>query len=750
MRHLKRELGLGTASRASRSYCVITLLSAAILAGPAFAQTASPEPQENSGEVSEIIVTAQKRSENLQDVPISIATLSGQGLDALFNSGDDILALSSRVPSLNVESSNGRVAPRFYIRGLGNTDFDLAASQPVSVIVDDVVLENVVLKSSPLFDLAQVEVLRGPQGTLFGRNTPAGIVKFDTARPTQNFEAKAAATFGSFNTVTGEGAVSGPLAKDVLAIRISALAQHRDDYIDNSFTDQIGALGGYDEFAGRVQLLYTPGQRFSALLNLHARTIDGTSAVFRANIIGPGSNRINENFDRRVVEFDGGDNNRQQYDGYGGSLKWDFDFGPLVFTSITALETTNGSSRGDIDGGSGAVFLPGGSSPGPIPFPSDTVDGIDELDQTTQEIRFSSDHGGPINWQFGFYYFNSNLQITTNPFFAPPTTVLQENQSYAVFGQVGYQVTEKLKVTGGLRYTDDDKQFRALAANLPTPDVVASDDRLSWDVTTAWQLTDDINVYGRIARGFRAPTIQGRDVAFFGAPSVATSETVLSFEGGIKSTLFANRVRLNTSGFYYRIRDQQLSAIGGVNNLTQLVNADLGIGFGFELDSEWVVNDYLTLTSGVSYNNTELKDDTLAVAPCGSGLCTVLDPLNASGQALVSGNPFPQAPKAIISATGRFAYPVSSKGELFLFTDWFFQTNANFFLYESAEFRSGGTFEGGLQIGYASLDGNLEFALFARNITNQVNLKGGIDFNNLTGFVNEPRVFGVSVKGRFR
>jgi hypothetical protein len=143
--------------------------------------------------VGDVIVTAQKRSENLQDVPVSVATIGGEKLQATFAAGDDILALSAKAPGLYAESSNGRAAPRFYIRGLGNADFDLAASQPVSIIQDDVVLENVVLKSSPIYDLDQVEVLRGPQGTLFGRNTTAGIVKFDTVKPSEDFKARATA-----------------------------------------------------------------------------------------------------------------------------------------------------------------------------------------------------------------------------------------------------------------------------------------------------------------------------------------------------------------------------------------------------------------------------------------------------------------------------------------------------------------------------------------------------------------------------
>ncbi|UUZ50419.1 TonB-dependent receptor plug domain-containing protein [Massilia sp. B-10] len=130
-----------------------------------------------------MIVTAQRRAENIKDVPMAIATLKGEKLDVLTASGQDIRFLSGRTPSVQVESDYGRSFPRFYIRGMGNTDFDLNASQPVGLVFDDVVQENPMLKGFPVFDVDQIEVLRGPQGTLFGRNSPAGVIKFDSAKP---------------------------------------------------------------------------------------------------------------------------------------------------------------------------------------------------------------------------------------------------------------------------------------------------------------------------------------------------------------------------------------------------------------------------------------------------------------------------------------------------------------------------------------------------------------------------------------
>ncbi len=193
----------------------------------AFTAPAMAQETATKGGLDLIIVTAQKREENVQDVPISVSTMGEETLDSILSGTEDILALATRIPSLYAESSNGRVAPRFYIRGLGNTDFDLAASQPVSVIMDDVVMENVALKSFPLFDVKQVEVLRGPQGTLFGRNTPAGIVKFDTNRPSQEFEVGGTLTYARYNTIKAEGAMGGGLVEDKLAVRIAGLVEHR-------------------------------------------------------------------------------------------------------------------------------------------------------------------------------------------------------------------------------------------------------------------------------------------------------------------------------------------------------------------------------------------------------------------------------------------------------------------------------------------------------------------------------------------
>ena len=514
-----------------------TSLAALMGCASLLALTAPAMAQASQNGVETVMVTVEHRSENQQDVPVSTSTLSGDDLDSIFQSGEDIKAIAAHTPSLYAESSNGRAAPRFYIRGLGNSDFDLAASQPVSIIMDDVVMENVVLKSAPLYDLANVEIDRGPQGTLFGRNTTAGVIKFTSAKPTQDESAYLDANTGSFSTTSVQGAFGEGLT-DTLSFRASGLWQYRDNYINNGFTGQNSALGGYQERAGRLQFLWQPSDDFIALLNLHGRSLNGTAAIFRANILGPGNDNLNSNYIYNKVFFDGGANNPQKYDGLGAGLTLNYNLHWATLTSITGYETTHGYSRGDIDGGN-----TGG--PGVIFFPSDTQDGLDYLHQFTEEVRLaSSDTKSPFFWQAGAFYFDTKYQDTTNPFFIPPTSVRQSNDSVALFGQASYKL-DAFTITGGVRWTTDVKGLTANGplATITTP-VKARGSNVSWDASIAYAVDDDINLYTRAASGFRAPSIQGRNIAF-NAPnppplapgnySVAGSETVQSFEAASRA-----------------------------------------------------------------------------------------------------------------------------------------------------------------------------------------------------------------------
>ena len=698
-----------------------------------------------NAQLEEVIVTAQKREQSVMDVPISIATMSDDRLSAIFEGGADIRALSARVPGLYVESSNGRVAPRFYIRGLGNIDFDLGASQPVSVVMDEVVKENVVLKSFPIFDIDRVEVLRGPQGSLFGRNTTAGIVKLDSNKPTEEFSGHAKLDVGDLGTVNFEGALSGGIA-DNLQGRIAVLSQNRDDWIDNDFTGESDAIGEIEEVAVKGFLAWQASENIDVLLGAQYRDLDGTSSLFRANVLTTGDNDLNQNYDRETVYFDGGNGNPQEYDSHGFNLKVDWDLGDYTLTSITAYDEADGYSLGDIDGGN-LVF-----GPGFIPFPSETQDDGD-IEQTTQEIRLSNNEPDRLFWQVGAFYFDSDLEVfTTNGFNNQGYSV--DNEAWALFGQAEYDLTDQWVLTAGVRYSDDDKELDSTTGQ--TADV--DDDEVSGNLSLAYSPSENTTIWGKVATGFRGPTIQGRDIAFFGAPSVADSETITSFELGYKTEFWENRARLNAAVYYYEVDDMQFSAVGGAGNLIQLVNADEGNAAGFEVDLEVVFNEYFDITFGYAYVDTEIDDGDLEVAVCGSGQCTVKDPVrivdNGDGAfssfANVDGNVFPNSPETTANFTASFRYPMGD-GEVFALTDWAWQGDTQIFLYDSLEYKTEDQFEGGLRAGYRQTSGKYdwEVAAWVRNITDEENIQGGVDFNNNTAFDNEPRIWGGSVSVSF-
>ena len=736
----------------------------------------------SEGVLEEVIVTATKRAESIQDVPLSIATVSGEDLQTMFAGGEDVLALAGRVPGLYAESSNGRAAPRFYIRGLGNIDFDLAASQPVSVIMDEVVMENVVLKSFPIFDIDQVEVIRGPQGTLFGRNTTAVIVKFNSRRPEHETSGYAYGSYGTYSSRSVEAAVGGSLIPDVLAGRMSMVYRGRDNWIDNGFTQEKDAMGEFTEIAGRVQLLWTPSENFSALFLAQARDLEGTSSIFRANVFDTGSNKLNQNYDRNTVYYDGGDNNPQEYDGSGYTLNLEWDFSSTTLTSITSYQQGDGFSRGDIDGGvvdfSGMATVPPGITydpaapvfgfptltfPGTITVPSVTQDGAD-TDQFTQELRIASDTDDRFSWQAGFFYFNSSLKVETDSFASfgfggPPqnTIIKHTNDAWALFAQGAYDVTDQFTLSAGLRYTDDKRDYRVLQYGQlwldlgipPVPKIDVSADKVSWDLTADYAINDSSNIYARFASGFRAQSIQGRDVAFLEFPTVAKPETIMSYELGYKADLVDDRLRLNASVFYYNLDDMQLSIIGGATNSNQVINADKGTATGFELDLQWLINDNFMATFGAAYNDTEIKDEGLSVVPCGSTLCEAWQNRDENGQVSIDGNPFPRTPKTNYSLTLRYGTPVGDDGEFFVFTDWVYYGKLQMALYYTPEFETNNQFEGGLRIGYRNTRNDWEVALFGRNITDEDNVKGFVDFSNNTGFVNEPAIWGIEATYNF-
>lgn len=752
------------------------LASAALiaLATPAFAQTAPAEPEAG---LDDIVVTAERREERLQDTPLSVGVATGDDLRQFQSGGEDtLLSLSGRIPGLYAETTTGRIFPRFYIRGLGNIDFYLGASQPVTVIQDDVILEHVVLKSNPVFDVAQVEVLRGPQGSLFGRNTTAGIIKFDTIRPSATFQSRAQASYGTYNSASFDAGVGGPIA-DGLMVRVSALVQHRDDWVDNTYagfsadnsqTPKKDAMGGFDDRNLRLQVRAQPSDAVTIDLSGHARWYEGTSTIFHRAALKRGSNDVSAE-PRDRVALDEGGNNPQAYNTYGTSARMAFDFGPVTLSSITAYETTSGSSRGDTDGGAAALFPVNGVPNG---F-GQSRGNIRDLDQWSQEIRLASTGSGPFGFQVGGFYFDNRdvTEFYQRGFFL--TTAARNpnnwvrlrdvNTSWAAFGQAHYDLTDQLTLTAGARVTEDTKRTRLVktantAANVVTyrgrTDVGLSSTEPSWDVSLLYKASDEFSLYSRVARGFRGPTIQGRSAVFNADFTTADSETILSFETGFKSSLIDNTLRLNATVFGYRVKDIQLNG-NDSNGNGVLFNADKAQAYGVEAELDWKPVPQLTLGLGGSWLHSAIRDKRVYAQVCalnGQVVCTVDNPtirIGANTFAQIDGEPLPNAPEYTLDLTARWDQPLNDGSRVFIATDWNLQGYTQFTLYRAREFTANGNFEGGLKVGYAPPSDAWELSVFARNITNEKNLKGVIE-NYMAAVFNDPRIIGVSLSGKFR
>ena len=709
--------------------------------------------------LEEIIVTAQKREQSLQDVPASVSAITGDSVNDYLGSAENIRALAGRVPSLQVESSNGRTQPRFYLRGQGNIDFDNNANQPVSMVFDDIALENNVLRSLPLFDIERVEVLKGPQGSLFGRNTNAGIVKIDSVKPSFDRDGYAKVSYGSRDTIAFELAAGNQLAESVAA-RISLKYQERDDWIDNTVNGPGDDFGAFDEFAYRLQFLFEPSDTFRALVKLHGFNQGGTHPqIFYANALTVGSDGLRPGFDEEVVSQDG--SSSMDLDHFGGAVNLQWEFGDRKFVSITGYDSVENFQSTDVDGGL-LSFDPAdiGTLGRQVFFNVETGDGLDDHSQFTQEFRLSS-QVDRLFYQVGLYYFDEDIDVLSRDFIGFPggpfsDIVSQQTTSAAVFGQVEYAVSDEFAVTIGLRYTDDDKDLAVIpGSNSPTsPGTISvGDEYFNWDIAFTYYTSDDWSWFGRVANGSRGPVTLGR----FGFTSSAETETSTSVEFGFKSDLLGGRARWNAAVYAFENDDQQLTATGGVANINQLLNADKVNGYGFETDFEVLLTDNLLLMTNLSYNDTEIDDPNLRDDLCGSSpSCTGLDPVvgmrigpfGPVTEVSIDGNPLPRTPEWLFNFILQYTVPLAN-GSLYFNTDWNYRDESNIFLHRSVEFVAEERWLGGLRIGYKNEAENMDVAIVGRNITDEIVVDGALNFLNLTAFINEPAFWGLEFKYSF-
>ena len=733
----------------------MTAFVCSIAPGAAMAQ----QDEQRPGLLEEIIVTAQKREQTLADVPVAVSVISGDSVNDYLGGAQDIRALAARVPGLNIETSNGRTQPRFYLRGMGNIDFDVNANQPVALIFDDISLENNTLRSLPLFDIERVEVLKGPQGSLFGRNTNAGVIKIDSVKPSADRNAYVNLSYGSRQTFIAEAASNFSFS-DTFMVRASLKYQDRGKWIDNTFNGPGDDFGGFEEIAWRLQFLWEPSDSFSGYLKLHGFNQEGSDPnVFYAGAIVAGIPGVRPGFDEKIVSQDSGDVATLDLDHFGGALNlaWTFE-NDMTLTSITGYDTVENFQSADVDGG--VVSFDAEADTGKLGTSIFAVlatgDGLLDHEQITQEFRLAG-QAQNLFYQVGFFYFDEDYDLINQDFVLPFLSALvnQQTESWALFGQVEYALTDVWSLTVGGRWTDDKKDLQVGPApgSIVTPaSISVSDDFFNWDVALTYDASDDWSWYGRVATGSRGPVVLGR----FGFVSSAKTEDTLSAEIGFKSMLLDGRARWNTSVYTFKNDDQQLTATGGEANTNQLLNADKVNGFGVETEFDLLVTENLFISANLSYNDTEIDDPELRDDQCSSiPLCTGLNPVAGTRpgffgevtEVFIDGNPLPRTPKWIFNFILQYTHPLQN-GELYFNTDWNYRDKSNLFLYRTVETVQDSRWLGGLRVGYRT-EGGMDFALVGRNITDEIVVEGSIDFLNLLAFVNEPAYWGVEFRARF-
>ncbi len=588
-------------------------------------------------ELEEIIVVAQKREQNLQDVPISIAAFSGETVQSLgWLDAEDI---AGQTPGLIATSFSGdSTVSIFSIRGVAQNDFADHQEAPVAVYVDGAYVGFTGAAGVQLFDIERVEVLRGPQGTLFGRNATGGLVHLISKRPTESTEAYLDVTVGEFSQMRLEGAVSGSLT-DTLRARLSILSDQADGYFKNN----VGKDARDRDFLNvRAQLEFLPSDQFDGLLSLRSNQTNktvGGAYDFRTSLVELGD--IPTDFQGNPDSTPGandGDLNPQGFndkEATGATLTLRFRPGDLELVSITDYGEFEKSYGEDSDGNI-----------------SRTLEYVAEQDATqfSQEIRIGGE-GARYQWLAGAYYLDLDGDYFTDlnaPTFggAAIQNYSLETRSWSLFGQFEYELTSDTRLTAGVRWINDEKDYALLSVCQPAdtlppgeeflpgfppndcalfssgdpanPLVVeAGQINLSRDdsdfagvLSLSHQLNPDVMVYASLDRGMKGGGFTAPLDGFLTVPEIIYEPEILnSFEVGIKSTFADGRARLNAAAFVYDYEDYQGYVFQGLTSQVRNFDAEI---HGGEIELELVPAEGLFASLGVSVLDATVKDVELA------------------------------------------------------------------------------------------------------------------------------------------
>ncbi|HYD26780.1 TonB-dependent receptor [Brevundimonas sp.] len=591
-----------TAGGARRALMLAGVSAAVLTAVPAVAQE-QPQAAEQVSTVEEVVVTARRREERLQDVPVAVTALSSEALENL--QATDIGDLQGAVPNLTLHEGDAANAV-VYLRGVGQVDSLAFADPGVGVYVDDVYLGRAQGAFLSVYDVDRIEVLRGPQGTLYGRNTIGGAVKFVSTPLSAEWGGRAEASVGDYGLVESRISVGGALNGDATLLGKAAVSlSRRDGYSDNAFDGMDD--GDKDQVAGRVSLEYRPTDALSVRLNVDASRDrpDTSRTPARATpVLGLYPDTMADPF-----EVDADFNDLNTLDTFGAALTADWALSDLwSFKSVTAWRSMDYASHLDLDATPLAVF-------------GVYVD--EDQHQFSQEFQLTY-AGERLNAVAGVFYFDES-DLTYSGLLGPVISLVtgsindQHNRSWAAYGQATYDLSERLSLTAGLRYTYEDKDFRRTqtfygplteppARDDPGLLVTDIDTSESWDSWSPklgldYAVSDDVMAYVSVSRGFKSGGFDGRANDASGAAPY-DPETLWAYEAGVKSTLMDRRLTANMAVFWNDYTDLQLSSFsadGGGGFIALFTNAGAATIRGAELELTARPVAELTLNATVGY-----------------------------------------------------------------------------------------------------------------------------------------------------
>ncbi|MGL5838025.1 MAG: TonB-dependent receptor [Sphingorhabdus sp.] len=739
----------------------ILLASVALpaLSGQALAQ--DTQVDEAAGN-QEIIVTAQRRSESVQDVPIAITALSGEALqDAGIQDTENLSALT---PGLLVQRS---VVGQIRIRGIGNENYTIAGDPGVAVHSDGVYVARAAAGLFDLFDVERVEVLRGPQGTLYGRNATGGVINVIPNKPDDEFEGHMSASYGNYDAVRLDGAINVPVS-ETFALRFAALGNFRDGFTRNTNADAasrgFGRLDSKDVFALRAQAGNTDNSDFQVRLafeylkddsNLPAYKYLNRPTALPTSDFGGGAQAftrpflrtVNQGFERFIPGTGrsvGSDADIFKTIQTGLSLHMSYDFGGATLSSISAFRDTKFNWLNDGDGAD--IFY---------------VNYIqqDATKQYSQELQLSGGSDS-LEWLIGGYYFReSGDSFIALPFpfggnlpFYITIDGTAKTKALAAFGELRWKPTDALTLTLGGRYSDEKREaayryeINFGAPFIANPDLEDKFNAFTPRAVVNYAITDDINIYASATRGFKSGGFNLLAIQPGFAP-----EKLWSYEGGIKTSFDGGRGFANATVFYTDYKNVQVQQI--VNLQSVLTNAAAAtikgaeLEFGYSQPIGWEAGGTVAYLDA-KYDRFCTGDPTQPAAPISPG-CNAANPID------LTGNRFPRAPKWTLSSYIGYIADLGGSGTLGARVDLRYQSLTYFTQFNRPLIS---------QEGYSLINGRVTWtdesekysiSVWGNNLTNKTYfsevLESGAFNPQLVGqgYVAPPRTYGVTASVNF-